>query len=254
MKNIFSFGETIDGFDYKVINENEARASAGIMFLLGMLSLFSFILTKNIFWANIFTITFIIEFIVRVFINPKYAPYMLLGSVIVSNQKPYWVEAKPKKFAWILGFLLGAIMSYYILLDILSPFRLLVCLLCLFLLFLESAFGICLGCLIYKKLNYKLYNCPGGICNNEKRVSLKSKYIMLAIYVALFFGLFVVLKKIKNSNITTSALTKRQIKNEEIKTKNAKIINKECKPPQWAIDIGHKDMWIQHHCKQKDES
>jgi len=48
------FGENIDGHDYKVINERDARASAGIMFLLGLLSLFSVHLYRTIFWAELF--------------------------------------------------------------------------------------------------------------------------------------------------------------------------------------------------------
>ena len=160
-----NFDEKIADYNYKVINERAARASAGIMFLFGLLSLFSVHLYRTIFWAELFSITFIIEFFIRVLINPKYAPYMLLGELIVSNQQPDWVEAKPKRFAWMLGLLLGVIMSYYIIFDIISPIRLAICWLCLFLLFVESVFGICLGCILYKKLKWKTYNCPGGICD-----------------------------------------------------------------------------------------
>ena len=109
---LFQFGQDVAPYDFKVINERDARASAGIMFLFGIVSFFSFILTKNLFWAELFSITFIIEFIARVFINPFYSPYMILGSFIVSNQQPEWVEAKPKKFAWILGVILALVMSY----------------------------------------------------------------------------------------------------------------------------------------------
>ena len=31
MKKIFSFGQTVEEYNFKVINENEARASAGII-------------------------------------------------------------------------------------------------------------------------------------------------------------------------------------------------------------------------------
>ena len=59
MRKIFSFGQTVEEYSFKVINENEARASAGIMFLLGIVSLFSVFLTKSLFWAELFSITFI---------------------------------------------------------------------------------------------------------------------------------------------------------------------------------------------------
>jgi len=221
MEKIFQFGQKVDEYDFKVINERDARASAGIMFLLGILSLFSFILTQNLFWANLFTITFIIEFIVRVFVNPRYSPYMILGSLIVSNQEPDWVEASPKKFAWILGVILGFIMSYFILFDIMTPARLLTCLLCLLLLYMEAVFGICLGCIIYKRLNIKLYKCPGGVCEMpKKKKSLKSKFIILLLFFVMFYGVFYSLKTYKYHNTTSSNLTQEQIDDMEFEKEN----------------------------------
>ncbi|HIP31188.1 MAG TPA: DUF4395 domain-containing protein [Crocinitomicaceae bacterium] len=190
----FNFGETIDGYDYKVVNERDARASAGIMFLFGLLSLFSVFLLRTIFWAELFSVTFIIEFIVRVVFNTKYAPYMMLGNLIVSNQQPDWVEARPKQFAWFLGLILGAIMTFYILFDKISLIRLAICWLCLFLLFVESVFGICLGCILYRKLNIKVENCPGDVCeieNKPKYDKRKLIYLLLfaIVFVLLYFGL-----------------------------------------------------------------
>jgi len=262
MDKIFQFGQKVDEYDFKVINERDARASAGIMFLLGILSLFSFIITQNLFWANLFTITFIIEFIIRVFINPRYSPYMILGSLIVSNQEPDWVEASPKKFAWILGVILGFIMSYFILFDIMTPARLLTCLLCLFLLYMESVFGICLGCIIYKRLNIKLYKCPGGVCEMpKKKTSLIPKFIMLSLFMLMFYGVYYGLKTYKYHGTTSSNLTQEQIDdmefaNEENSSEDEEEsiiqINKkdDCQAPQWAINMGHKDKWLKHHgCK-----
>ncbi len=193
-----NFGEKIEGYDYRVINEREARASAGIMFLLGILSLFSVYIYRTIFWAELFSITFIIEFAFRTLFNPKYSPYMLIGGLFVSNQEPDWVEAKPKQFAWILGLILGVIMTYYIIFDIISPIRLGICWLCLFLMFVESVFGICLGCMLYKKLNWKLYNCPGGICETKPQKPYdKRNLIIIAAFLGLFFLTYVSLKSYK---------------------------------------------------------
>ena len=186
MHLFFNFGEKVDGFDFKVINERDARASAGIMFLFGMLSLFSVFTLRTLLWAELFSLTFIFEFFVRVFINPKYAPYMLLGSLFVANQKPDWVEAKPKQFAWVLGMILGVIMTYYIVFDVLSPFRLGICLLCMLLLFLESSFGICLGCILYSKLNIKLNSCPGGVCEMPVKRVIRGRWLIILATVILF--------------------------------------------------------------------
>jgi len=187
MKNLFfNFGEKIDDFEFKVINERDVRASAGIMFLFGILSLFSVFIFRTLLWAELFSLTFIFEFFIRIFINPKYAPYMLLGSIFVSNQQAEWVEAKPKQFAWILGMILGAIMTYYIVFDVVSPFRLILCIVCLFLLFLESSFGICLGCLLYTKLNIKLNRCAGGVCEMPIKRVIKGRWIILLLSLILF--------------------------------------------------------------------
>jgi len=262
MSNFFKFGEKVEKYDFLVINERDARASAGIMFLLGVITLFHFIMTKNLFWANLFTITFILEFIIRVFINPKYAPYMVLGSLIVSNQEPDWVEARPKKFAWGLGVILGLIMCYFILFNILTPARLLTCLLCLFLLYMESVFGICLGCILYKKLNIKLYKCPGGVCEvPTQKKSLMPKFAMIALYAMLFYGIFFGLKNYKYHGLTISNPTQEQLDDIEFAQDDTEgdstpsieekvKENKNCTPPQWAIDMGHKEMWLEHHgCK-----
>ncbi|MDF1884146.1 DUF4395 domain-containing protein [Sulfurimonas sp. SAG-AH-194-C21] len=202
MSLFFNFGEKIPEFDFKVINEREARASAGIMFLLGTLSLFSVFTLRTLIWAEFFSITFILEFIVRMFINPKYAPYMLLGSFFVINQKPEWVQAKPKKFAWFLGLILGTIMTYYIIFDVISLVRLSICFVCLSLLFLESAFGICLGCLLYHQLQIKLKRCPGGVCEleTEKKPMFK-KAITLSFFVLTFLLIYLSLEYVKYSDI-----------------------------------------------------
>jgi hypothetical protein len=257
MAKIFQFGQDIQGYDFRVINERDARASAGIMFLLGIISLFSFIMTKNLFWAELFSITFIIEFVVRVFINPIYAPYMLLGSFMVSNQEPEWVEASPKKFAWILGVILGLIMTYFIIGNILSPARLLICILCLILLFLESAFSICLGCIMYKRLNKKLYKCPGGVCEvSSKKESAKGAFVVLLVFMALFYGTYYGLKeykyapKIEHSSKTIIINNKSTENMSKLTTIKNKESDKDCTPPQWAIDMGHKNIWLEHHgCK-----
>ena len=198
MAFFFNFGEKVGEYTFKVINEREARASAGIMFLLGLFSLFSVYLLRTIFWAEVFSITFILEFFIRTFINPKYAPYMLIGGLIVSNQQPDWVDAKPKQFAWFLGMILGVIMTYYIILDKISLVRLAICWLCLFLLYVESVFGICLGCLLYKAFKKEPELCPGGVCETDIKPKYNTrKLIYILGFLVLFFFIYKGIKEIK---------------------------------------------------------
>ena len=186
-KLFFNFGEEIKEYDFKVINEREARASAGLMFLFGMVSLFSVFTLRTLLWVELFTITFIVEFFVRLLFNPKYAPYMMLASFIVQNQEAEWVEARPKKFAWGLGGILAIVMSYYLIFDIISVLRFALCFVCLTLLFLESSFGICLGCIVYKFLEIKLLKCPGEVCKIKKAKAYEKRKIFFLIF---FFTLF----------------------------------------------------------------
>jgi len=188
---VFNFGEKIDEFDFKVINEREARASAGLMFLFGILSIFSVFTLRTLLWVELFSLTFIFEFFIRTVINPRYAPYMLLGSFFVANQQPEWVEAKPKQFAWVLGMILGLFMTYFIAFDVVSPVRLMTCLLCMALLFLESAFGICLGCMLYAQLNIKLNRCPGGVCEMPVKRVFRGRWLILLLTVSLFSLVYV---------------------------------------------------------------
>ena len=39
MSSFFQYGEKVEGYDVFVLNEREARAGAGILFLIGILSL-----------------------------------------------------------------------------------------------------------------------------------------------------------------------------------------------------------------------
>jgi len=280
MQKLFRFGEEVPGYDYRVINERDARASAGIMFLFGIISFFSFILTHNLFWAEVFSLTFILEFAIRVLINPLYAPYMVLGSVVVSNQHPDWVEAKPKKFAWILGLGLGLIMAYFIVFGILSPIRMLTCVACLILLYVESVFGICLGCILYQKLNVDVQNCPGGVCEAPpaRRGSRMQKVAVLSLFALVTVGMYQTLKVYKYHNFqpqlsqtdkedlammiegladktptekeTTPGVKSPKTKKLAVAPEADKADAKDCTVPQWAVAMGHREMWLEHHgCK-----
>lgn len=262
MLKLFQFGEEVVGYDYRVINEREARASAGMMFFLGLLSLvmvFGAFGQHTLFWAELFSITFIIEFIIRIVVNPRYAPYMILGGLIVSNQQPEWVEAKPKKFAWVLGLMLGAVMAYFIVMNIVSPARMLSCVLCLVLLYLESAFGICLGCMLYKKLNVKLEgNCPGGVCEAPAPTRFYTKHILaLLLSFGIFYQTYHYLQWVKyptQEMIDEQAFMEDEDESEEAessqtitKAKTATASEKDCTVPQFAIDMGHEEMWKKHN-------
>src|SRR5204863_2005086 len=141
MNKLIQFGENVEGYNIRVLNEREIRASAGILFLATFTSLM-LILFKNDFLLIRYVISiFLTDFIIRVFINPKFSPMLIIGRLIVRNQVPEYVGARQKKFAWIVGLILSATMfTFMVLVHSYSPITGIVCLVCLILLFFESAF------------------------------------------------------------------------------------------------------------------
>jgi len=192
MKNIFYFGEQKDGFPVRVLNERELRAGAGILFVFAMISLMNVILIGNFYVIKLFIIIFIIDFIVRIFINPKFAPSLIMGRMAVSGQRPEYVGAPQKRFAWILGLIMALFMFFVTVLGT-APIVLscLVCFVCLVLLFFESAFGICVGCKIYNLFNKeKAQFCPGGVCEVFKKEEIQ-KISIVQVIITLIFVFFV---------------------------------------------------------------
>ena len=93
MNKLIQFGENVKGYNFRVLNEREIRAAAGILFLATFISLM-FILFKNNFLPIKYVLTvFLADFIIRVFINPKFSPTLIVGRLIVSNQSPEYVGA-----------------------------------------------------------------------------------------------------------------------------------------------------------------
>jgi hypothetical protein len=191
---MIKFGETVEGYNIPVLNEREIRAAAGILFLATFISLM-FILFKENFVPIKYVITFFLaDFLIRVFISPRFSPTLILACLIVRNQTPEYVGAPPKKFAWIIGVVLSATMFYFFIIEnAYSPITGIICLICLVFLFFESAFGICLGCLFYPLFfkNKTLY-CPGDVCEVKKKQDIQKTSIG-QILVLLAFIAFIIL-------------------------------------------------------------
>ncbi len=113
MHTTFQFGEDVPGYTIRVLNEREIRAAAGILFLGTFLGLM-FIAFKGDFTAIRYVlIVFLADFIIRVFVNPRFAPTLVLGRLIVGRQTPEYVGARQKKFAWVVGLILSASCSFF---------------------------------------------------------------------------------------------------------------------------------------------
>ncbi|MES2332668.1 MAG: DUF4395 domain-containing protein [Bacteroidota bacterium] len=193
MNKPIQFGENVEGYNIRVLNEREIRASAGILFLATFTSLMA-IIYKNNFVPIKYVITlFLTDFIIRVFINPRFSPTLIIGRMIVSKQVPEYVGAQQKKFAWIIGVVLSATMFIFmVLINSYSPITGIICLICLLFLFFESAFGICLGCKFYKMFyKEKAQYCPGEVCDVKSKQEIQKTSLLQVVIVFAFIGYIV---------------------------------------------------------------
>ena len=164
--SIFQFGQRMPGHDIPVLNERAVRAGAGLLFLVAIIAFMNAWLLGNFQPTRVFVIAFLLDFTLRLFVNPRYAPSLIVGQWLVRRQQPEWVGAPQKRFAWAIGFVLAFSMLYLVVIkQVIGPVNLLVCAACITLLFFESAFGICLGCKLYNVFgNTPAQLCPGGVC------------------------------------------------------------------------------------------
>ncbi len=258
-EKIFNFGEKVEEFKVPVLNEREVRAGAGILFFFAIISFSNSWFVGDFSMIKIFDIAFLIDFFIRIFINPKFSPSLIIGRFVTSNQKPEYVGAAQKRFAWALGFVLALIMFFLVVLNnIIGPINLFICSLCLIFLFFESAFGICLGCKMYnlfKKQGAIL--CPGGVCEKNKKEKIQKISIWQGLIVVVFI---LAVGYITNANFTKKNKEILNIPKENINVKNDAGINiikdnnlikppsnKDCEVPDWAIKIGHEEKWKLHH-------
>jgi hypothetical protein len=206
------FGNEVEGYDVKVINEREARAGAGILFIFGFLSFLNSFMLGHFIFAQYFVTFFMVDFLIRI-INTNYSPSLLLGRFFVQNQIPEYVGASQKRFAWTIGLVLSMIMFYLLVLDPqMTPIKIVICVLCLALLISESAFSICLGCKIYNLFNKEsAKHCPGGVCEVVKKdkiqtFNLTQKLITIIVTALIIFGLYSFSKNVENRSAAMSMM------------------------------------------------
>lgn len=158
---------------YWVLNERSIRATAGIMFLVWIITVLYTFFNKDFLIVSIVLPIFFINFIILILWGPKYSPFSQLGNYLVRKQKPEYVWAIQKRFAWFLGFLMSwsvMLLMFWFWITWLIPLAL--CSTCLALMWMESSLWICVWCKLYywliKKglLSKPQYRpaCPWGAC------------------------------------------------------------------------------------------
>jgi len=215
MSNFFQYGEKVAGYDVLVLNEREARAGAGILFAIGLLSLTNAVMLSHGVVTRYFIAFFTLDFLIRV-INPAYSPSLLMGRFFVRNQKPEYVGAAQKRFAWAIGLALAMPMFYLLVIHWQpNPVKVFICVICLLLLIMESAFSFCFGCMIFNLVKKeKATNCPGGACEIEvkekvQRFDTAQKIIVSLAFIGVIYGAYSYMYKLENKTHIGEFLSKQ---------------------------------------------
>jgi hypothetical protein len=245
MNKIFGFGETVPGYEVPVLNEREVRAAAGILFVFAVMTFANAWFMGNFRPTKIFVIAFLIDFTIRLFVNPRYSPSMIAARLAVRGQAPEWVGAPQKRFAWAIGFALALAMLFLIVIhNVIGPINLLVCAACLTLMFFESAFGICLGCKVYNRFHREQAQlCPGGTCEVSARQEIQKIGFAQTLIVVAFLVMIVFVSR----NISTPVEAPTLL---DAAPATENTASGDCTPPEWAVAMGHAEKWKLHHnCK-----
>ena len=206
-KEFFAYGEKVPGYEVRVLNEREARAAAALLFVGAFLGLMNGVMLHTAIFSKYFVTFFAIDFTMRI-IQPRYAPSLLVARFFVRNQKPEYVGAAQKRFAWALGFILAWPMFYYLVIDFQpNPIKMLVCMVCMALLFFEAAFSICLGCKLFEWIKRKDPKyCPGGVCEIEIKEPVQKftpvqAAIAIVTVIALGYGVYAYITKVPDRTV-----------------------------------------------------
>jgi len=173
-KRLIQFGERVEGYAIPVLNEREIRAGAGLLFVLMFVAILRAMLLGHFVLLKYAATWFLVDIAIRL-VNPRYAPSLIVGRLIVRNQVPEYVGAPQKRFAWFIGLALALVMmGLQVVANTFGPITGIICLVCLVFLFFESAFGICLGCLVYPLFHRgEVQHCPGEVCTPAQRQEIQ---------------------------------------------------------------------------------
>lgn len=160
-------GEFVDGYDVPVINERTVRASAGLLFVFGIIAFMTAAQLGDFAALRLFGIVFLIDMMMRLAVGTRFTPSLIIGGLIVRRQRPEWVGAEQKKLAWGIGLAMAFVtclgMGW---LHFSAVAILVLAATCLLLLFIEAAFGVCLGCEVQRLFGTSQQQqlCAGDVC------------------------------------------------------------------------------------------
>jgi hypothetical protein len=165
-------GQIVEGRSAPVYDEHEVRAAAGLTLAAATIAFCYAYFEHRFLPIKAVSTFFFVEFLIRVFVGFQYSPTGLISRVLVYRREPQWVSAKPKRFAWTLGLIMAGSMTVITNVDIHGMLPRVICLICIALMWMEAALGICLGCEIHGFLVRRGVRavdpgieCAGGVCD-----------------------------------------------------------------------------------------
>lgn len=245
MINLFQFGEEHPNYAVRVLNEREARGAAGMMFFFAIIAFMTAWFKGDFTPTKLIIVAFFIDFLIRVLINPRYAPTLIMARWMVNNQTAEYVGAPQKRFAWAIGLGLASFMMVLVVInDVRGPINMITCVVCLMLLFFESVFGICIGCKLYNLFNQeKAQLCPGNVCEIKDRAPIQM-LSHLQVIIALGYVAFLVV-------LSFSLFTlEHQSSGADFGDQSSPLNSTEeerCRVPEFAKKMGHEQKWKLHN-------
>ena len=246
MTTLLQFGEDHPSYPVRVLNEREVRGAAGIMFFFALVAFMNAWTRGDFAPTQLTVMVFFVDFFIRVLINPRYAPTLVLARLLVCDQIPEFVGAAQKRFAWSIGLGLASLMMVLVVFNnVRGPINILTCALCLLLLFFESAFGICVGCKLYNLFHREQAQlCPGGVCEVKDRQPIQfvsaAQYATLASFV-LAMGVAI--------SLWPDAAAPRQAApaSTAAQAPLSPAEAQRCQVPEFAKRMGHEEKWKLHN-------
>jgi hypothetical protein len=151
----------------EIVNENEVRAAAGLTMVTGAVAFSYAYFDHQYVPLQAVASLFFVEFLIRVTVGLRYSPFGALARAMTRGRAPDWVSATPKRFAWTLGLAMASAMTVITNSGIRGYLPRTMCLICLVLMWMESALGLCLGCKIYGLIARRGWTRTGGaVCTD----------------------------------------------------------------------------------------
>jgi hypothetical protein len=215
------------------------------MFLFAMIAFMTAWFKGDFTPTKLTIVAFFIDFFIRVLINPRFSPTLIMARWMVNNQTAEYVGAPQKRFAWSIGLVLATFMIFLVVInDVRGPINMITCLVCLILLFFESAFGICVGCKMYNLFNKeKAQLCPGNVCEIKDRESIQIVTLAQALIAMGYVALLLFL-----SPVLDTARSQVSSKDPASQASPASSAEEErCRVPEFAKKMGHEEKWKLHN-------